>query len=417
MLANEVPMSRTNLPPSIPAGVWPRRSANPRLARRAHLLGASILAVLATATAPVVLSTSTAAAQVRSPAPTGTISTGIIAGAVEDSLAAPVAGAWVSVAGMIGHGVSEQDGKFRLASIPPGTHTLAVRRIGFRPDSVKVTVTAGAVTDVRVQLAPNAQWVTPVVVEARTANYSGFLRGFYERRDRGIGVYFTAADIEARRPRAVTDLLRTVPGTHIVPSGGQYVVSFRDRNCLPLVWIDGNPATTSYLDPDLFEPHSLAGIEVYKGTSTVPAALMGTRGKGSCGVIALWTKRVDARPKSSAKAVTAEDLANLVMSLKLHTADQVDVPAAVDSTRPISPVYPDALLSAAVPGRVVVEFVVDTSGRPDMNTFGTVTTTHTQFVDAVRRAVAAARFTPAMLGGRRVLQLVQMPFSFTVPKP
>jgi protein TonB len=143
---------------------------------------------------------------------------------------------------------------------------------------------------------------------------------------------------------------------------------------------------------------------------------MGTRGKGSCGVIAMWTKRVELRPKVSTKPVTAEELANLVASLRLHTADQVDVPAAVGSDSPVAPVYPDALLSAAIPGRVVVEFVVDTTGRADMSTFGTVSTTHPDFTDAVRRAIEAARFTPAMLGGRRVLQLMQLPFSFTVPE-
>ena len=232
-----------------------------------------------------------------------------------------------------------------------------------------------------------------------------------------MGKFFTAAEIEARNPRVVTDLLRTIPGTRLIPSAGQNLVTFRDRNCLPLVWIDGTPASTAYLDPDVVEPHSLAGIEVYKGPATVPSVFMGERGKGSCGVIALWTKRVEPKSKTSAKRVTAEELANLVTSLKLHTVDQVDVPAAPDSTRPIAPVYPDALLSAGVPGRVVVEFVVDTTGRADMNTFGTVTTTHPQFTDAVRRAIAAARFTPAMLGGRKVRQLVQLPFSFTVPRP
>ena len=348
--------------------------------------------------------------------PTGLISTGIISGVVEDSLATPVAGARVSVLGLGGHGTSDDDGTFRLASVQPGTHRLIVRRIGFRPESVTVSVTAGTITEARIRLAQSAQWVAPVVIDARAARYSGFLRGFYERRERGMGVTFTAEEIAERNPRVVTDLLRTIPGTRIIPGGGESAVTFRDRNCLPLIWIDGIAANAGYLDPDVFDPHTLAGIEVYKGTSTVPAALMGNRGKGSCGVIALWSKRVEMRPKVAAKPVTAEDLANLVASLRLHTVDQVDVPAAVAAEHPVAPVYPDALLSAAIPGRVVVEFVVDTTGRADMSTFGTVSTTHPSFTDAVRRAIAAARFTPAMLGGRRVLQLVQLPFSFTVPK-
>ena len=348
--------------------------------------------------------------------PGGLIPTAIIAGVVEDSLAMPVAGAQVTVRGLRGYGVSDDDGTFRLASVPPGPQVVVVRRIGFRPESLAVAVTAGTIHDIRIRIRPTAQWVAPVIIDARSAKYTGFLKGFYERRDRGNGVFFTAADIEQRNPRYVTDLLRTIPGTRIIPRGAESVVTFRDRNCLPLVWIDGNAATAAYLDPDVFDPMTLAGIEVYKGPATVPPGLMGLQGKGSCGVIALWTKRTEPRPRSSAKPLTAQDLANLAASLTIYPADQVDSPAIAEPGS-MAVEYPDALLSAGTAGRVVAEFVIDTAGRPEMDTFGTIATTHAQFTAAVRRAVAAARFTPATLGGRKVRQLVQLPFSFVVPEP
>ncbi len=347
--------------------------------------------------------------------PPGDISTGILGGVVRDTLGTPVAGAQIVIVGQRGHGTSAEDGTFRLASVEPGDRILVARRIGFRPESVSVRIAAGTITEIDVPLRPNAVRLASVVIDARSARYSGFLRGFYERRDRGNGVFFTAADIEERNPRLVTDMLRGIPGVRIIPGSTQSIVSFRDRNCLPLVWIDGNAATTAYLDPDMFDPHTLAGIEVYKGTATVPAALMGTRGQGSCGVIALWTKRVELRPKVAAKPVTAEELANLVASLRLYTADQVDRPAV--PVGGIAPLYPDVMLSDGTPGQVVAEFVVDTTGRADMSTFGIVSTTHPVFADAVRRAVTDATFTPAIREGRTVRQLVQLPFAFTVPPP
>ena len=358
-----------------------------------------------------------AAAQTTPPRPGALISTGILAGVVEDSLGSPVAGARASLLGLSGYGTSEADGTFRLAGIQPGGHTLLIRRIGFRPESLVVEVSAGVVEDVRVRLRQNAQWVAPVLIEARTAKYTGALRAFYERRQRGMGIYFTAENIEERNPRVVTDLLRTIPGTRVVPRGSQQVVTFRDTRCLPLIWIDGTAASAGYLDPDMFDPATLAGIEVYKGVSSVPGALMGTNGKGSCGVIAIWTKRREPTPKAASKPVTAEEISNLIASLRLYTADDVEVPAASDPSRPIAPVYPDALLSEGIAGRVVAEFVVDTAGQADMSTFGTITTTHPLFTEAVRRAIAGARFTPATLEGRRVRQLVQLPFAFIVPKP
>jgi hypothetical protein len=64
---------------------------------------------------------------------------------------------------------------------------------------------------------------------------------------------------------------------------------------------------------------------------------------------------------------------------------------------------------------VIVEFVVDIDGKADMGTFGAVLSTNNRFTDAVRQAVTAARFTPAWLGGRRVRQLMQLPFTFAPP--
>ena len=64
---------------------------------------------------------------------------------------------------------------------------------------------------------------------------------------------------------------------------------------------------------------------------------------------------------------------------------------------------------------MIVEFVVDIDGKADMGTFGAVLSTNNRFTDAVRQAVTAARFTPAWLGGRRVRQLVQLPFTFSPP--
>ena len=359
---------------------------------------------------------SAAAAQGPPGDPSDRISTGIISGTIEDSLATPVAGAQVAVRGLRGQGITQDDGTFRLAGVPPGPQVVVVRRIGFRPESLRVEVAAATVHQVTIRIAPTVQWVAPVIIDARTARYTGFLKGFYERRDRGNGVFFTAADIEERNPRYVTDLLRTIPGTRVIAAGAGNVVTFRDRSCLPLIWIDGNAATAAYLDPDVFEPTTLAGIEVYKGPASVPAALMGLQGKGSCGVIALWTKRREPGQRSSGKPVTAQDLANLAASLTIYPADQVDTPVTAEGGTVVVE-FPDALLSAGVGGRVVAEFVVDTTGRPEMDTFGTVATTHALFTAAVRRAVAAGRFTPAMLGGRKVRQLVQIPFSFVVPKP
>jgi TonB family protein len=76
------------------------------------------------------------------------------------------------------------------------------------------------------------------------------------------------------------------------------------------------------------------------------------------------------------------------------------------------PAYPPALLEAHIGGHVLVQFVVDTTGRPEMRTFKVLMSSNPMFADAVREALPSMRYEPAKLQGRRVRQVVQQPFNF-----
>jgi TonB family protein len=80
------------------------------------------------------------------------------------------------------------------------------------------------------------------------------------------------------------------------------------------------------------------------------------------------------------------------------------------------PRYPDMLRSANVEGEVLAQFVVDTTGVADMSQFKVLKSTHDMFTAAVREALPTMRFHPALVGGRPVKQLVQMPFRFDLSK-
>ena len=81
-----------------------------------------------------------------------------------------------------------------------------------------------------------------------------------------------------------------------------------------------------------------------------------------------------------------------------------------------APRYPDMLRSANVEGEVLAQFVVDTTGRADMNSFKVLKSTHDLFTNAVKASLPNMKFYPAEVGGRRVKQLVQMPFQFNLTK-
>jgi TonB family protein len=81
-----------------------------------------------------------------------------------------------------------------------------------------------------------------------------------------------------------------------------------------------------------------------------------------------------------------------------------------------APRYPDSLRAAKVEGEVVVQFVVDTSGRADMSTFKALKSSHPMFTSAVQASLPNMRFQPAEVGSHKVKQLLQMPFQFRLSK-
>ena len=63
-------------------------------------------------------------------------------------------------------------------------------------------------------------------------------------------------------------------------------------------------------------------------------------------------------------------------------------------------------------GDVIVQFVIDTTGRADMKTFKVLKSDHELFTASVRQVLPSVRFFPAEIGGRKVKVIVQQPFEF-----
>ena len=92
---------------------------------------------------------------------------------------------------------------------------------------------------------------------------------------------------------------------------------------------------------------------------------------------------------------------------------QVEKPALAREGNP-QPKYPEMLRSAGIAGEVIAQFVVNEDGRADMSTFKALSSSHAQFTAAVKSALPQMRFYPAEVGGRKVKQLVQQAFKFSL---
>jgi protein TonB len=94
---------------------------------------------------------------------------------------------------------------------------------------------------------------------------------------------------------------------------------------------------------------------------------------------------------------------------------QVEKPAEMLQDSP-KPKYPSVLESSGIAGEVQAQFVVRSDGKAEMDSFKVLKSSNELFTQAVRNVLPRMHFSPAMIGGKPVNQLVQQSFQFAVPR-
>ena len=77
-----------------------------------------------------------------------------------------------------------------------------------------------------------------------------------------------------------------------------------------------------------------------------------------------------------------------------------------------APEYPSSLRESGVEGKVLAQFVVGENGRYEGGSLKILESSNPAFTAAVKDALPRMRFSAAQIGGKKVAQLVQMPFQF-----
>lgn len=205
----------------------------------------------------------------------------------------PVSGAHVQMNGTRSSATTRADGSFALDSVPLGTQSLSVRKVGYTPAEAAVDVTNGR-TPIVVAMADYAPTLAPVVTVARRTQDLEAV-GFTRRKAHGIGVFREGDEID-KNPTDLGESLRMIPGLHIgynansQTSQQTVIMSSRDANeCVTIiidgvVWQDASSAIEEYVRPDEIE-----ALEMYH-SATVPGEFA-VPGKSTCAVLVLWTKR------------------------------------------------------------------------------------------------------------------------------
>lgn len=235
----------------------------------------------------------------------------IVFGHVRNVSGVAIPGAEVWIEGTNRRVVSNDSGVFRLDSVPNGRVKVQVRRVGFRPDSKRVSLAQGDAKQVKFMLEGMLEELDAVVVTAREGA-SGRLREFWARRMVGIGVFVTREEINRRHPPQTADLFQGVMGIRVITRSGNgestRIVTGRQavsaiprgnsaasNQCSMQYYVDGIFMSPGSFSVDDISPMQIEAVEIFRGPSEVPARFR--QRETGCGLVVIWTREPPARSK------------------------------------------------------------------------------------------------------------------------
>ncbi|WP_419167846.1 carboxypeptidase regulatory-like domain-containing protein [Candidatus Palauibacter sp.] len=205
--------------------------------------------------------------------------------------------------------VTDGNGRYTFDEIDPGVYQVAVEHLAYENVDQVVELPSDRTLQVNFELSVDPIELAPLVVTAVREKRLE-LQGFYDRREfaelSGAGVFLTRDDIQDTGAIRVTHYLGRIPGlrTECTGSGNNNCVVRMTRGAPSLssraewgcmnanVYVDGvrvirdNAQFTDSID-NFVSPSEIAGIEVYRGPSELPAEFGGSVGR--CGAIVIWT--------------------------------------------------------------------------------------------------------------------------------
>lgn len=273
---------------------------------------------------------------------TGAVFTGTV---VADGTREPLANVEVSLPEVSRNVLTDEKGAFRIRDVPPGTHTILVRALGYTPVTAQVEFAANKPVDHSIALG-RVQALQAVDVNATSAPSSTF----EDHRKLGLGRFVTRDALEKSKGRQLGPVIAdqmggagVIPGRagsswpvgkrapmHILgrgactgggaapnaPKGAGSPCGFDENElrgqgyycptqgekmrgmicaCYTQVYVDDhleNPGSpTEPFDLSSIPTTSIEAIEIYKSPAETPSKYNNLNAK--CGVILLWTRRTD----------------------------------------------------------------------------------------------------------------------------
>jgi hypothetical protein len=217
-----------------------------------------------------------------------------LVGVVRDSSGRPLLGVELRLKGsdaLLAR--TNEEGGFRIPSMPVGPASIAVRRLGFAPAVIEVRLRANELDSLVISMSALPTTLPEVTVEDEyTARSKRFLSRFWERRKNGFGSFMTRDEIEHRNAPDFAELVRNIPSVQITTRNGRKVIRFGRsntvRDCPPQYIVDGIRIENG--SPDEFVPEDVEALEIYPGISTLPVEFQPRPNSYTCGAVVIWTR-------------------------------------------------------------------------------------------------------------------------------
>jgi carboxypeptidase family protein len=215
-----------------------------------------------------------------------------VTGKVVDKTGKPLSGARVQLQDGVAVAITKPNGEFTLDSLPSGTQALVVRKLGYGVTESAVELSSATPARTTVTMSDFVPTLQTVRVEAQVDKALQSV-GYLERKQTGMGNFLDGNQIN-HQSLMFSDVMRTVPGLRVQPSGdGRTSVITDSRNaangCVNY-FVDDQPWTT--MTPgdidDFVRPNEMVAVEVYHGSTAPPRYQIA--GQSSCAVVVIWTQ-------------------------------------------------------------------------------------------------------------------------------
>ena len=229
-----------------------------------------------------------------------------------DSAQRPIADAEIALPTLPKGALTNDRGAFRVDDIPPGTHRVTVRRLGYGPLDTTITFRPNQTVDRRIHLT---RVVALDSVNVVAKNFA--IPSFEEHRKIGLGKFWTRDDLKPQEGRLLSEVVAQAGGLDLVRGTGSYAWILSSRmppslqgtgvytpeqfevligmksGCYSRVYVDdvlmnpGDPAEP--FNVNTLSPNMIEAIEWYASPADTPFKY--SKLNSACGVLVVWMRR------------------------------------------------------------------------------------------------------------------------------